>query len=111
MINFVCFLFQTDIIVNSTNRELYLDKQRISRSILNVAGFKLQEECEQQFGDGISYGDVAATMAHGYLKCKRVYHVAVPPWGTPDIDAQQVQPHTINKSIGVFLVAWTQCKI
>lgn len=76
------------MIVNNTNRRLYLSTGGTSKAILKVAGLELQAECSRRT-DGIEFGQIAITLGYG-LKCKLVFHAAIPPWGTPAIDAQQV---------------------
>ncbi|XP_052796349.1 E3 ubiquitin-protein ligase MYCBP2-like isoform X2 [Mya arenaria] len=80
---------EADVIVNSANQRLALKHGRISASILKTSGDGLQEECSRLYPNGIHFGGVAATNGHG-LKCQRVYHVALPDWGTHFLDPQQI---------------------
>ncbi|XP_029643253.2 protein mono-ADP-ribosyltransferase PARP14-like [Octopus sinensis] len=74
-----------DVIVNSSNEELQLDKGFISKSILNAAGPEMQDECNQKYLRGISASEIAVTKGYN-LKCKNVFHLALPPWdeNSPD---------------------------
>ncbi|CAI9714773.1 Hypothetical predicted protein [Octopus vulgaris] len=74
-----------DVIVNSSNEELQLDKGSISKLILNTAGPEIQNECYQKYPQGISTSKIAVTKGYN-LKCKNVFHLALPPWdeNSPD---------------------------
>ncbi|XP_033744166.1 uncharacterized protein LOC117330056 [Pecten maximus] len=66
-----------DVIVNSTVKELRLDKGRASKSLLIAAGDKIQSECDNDYPRGISHGDLAVTSG-GRLSCQKIYHVCLP---------------------------------
>ncbi|XP_029634043.1 protein mono-ADP-ribosyltransferase PARP14-like [Octopus sinensis] len=68
-----------DVIVNSTNKQLQLSNGSISKSILNAAGPQMQDECNQKYPRGISTSEIAVTKGYK-LKCKNVFHLALPPW-------------------------------
>ncbi|CAI9714780.1 Hypothetical predicted protein [Octopus vulgaris] len=68
-----------DVIVNSTNERLQLNKGSISNSILNAAGSQIQDECNQRYPQGISTSTIAITKGYN-LKCENVFHLVLPPW-------------------------------
>ncbi|CAI9716700.1 protein mono-ADP-ribosyltransferase PARP14-like isoform X1 [Octopus vulgaris] len=68
-----------DVIVNSTNKNLELDSGAISKYILFAAGPQIQDECSQKYPQGISTSEIAITKGYN-LKCKNVFHLALPPW-------------------------------
>ncbi|XP_036364784.1 protein mono-ADP-ribosyltransferase PARP14-like [Octopus sinensis] len=74
-----------DVIVNSSNEELQLDKGSISKFILNAAGPQIQNECNQRYPQGISTSKIAVTKGYN-LNCKNVFHLVLPPWdvNSPD---------------------------
>lgn len=73
---------QTDVIVNSSNKNLDLSKGRASKALLEAASKSLQSECNSKYPSGIDYGDVAVT-GPGDLDCKKVFHGALPKWEGP----------------------------
>ncbi|XP_029655809.1 protein mono-ADP-ribosyltransferase PARP14-like, partial [Octopus sinensis] len=75
-----------DVIVNSSNEELQLHKGSISKSILKAAGSQIQVECNQKYPRGISASEIAITKGYN-LKCKNVFHLALPPWGENSSDS------------------------
>ncbi|XP_029635758.1 protein mono-ADP-ribosyltransferase PARP14-like isoform X2 [Octopus sinensis] len=68
-----------DVIINSTNKILQLNDGSISKFILNSAGPQIQDECNQKYPQGISTSEIAITKGYN-LKCKNVFHLALPPW-------------------------------
>ncbi|XP_036364701.1 protein mono-ADP-ribosyltransferase PARP14-like [Octopus sinensis] len=68
-----------DVIVNSTNKQLQLNDGSISKFILNAAGPEMQDECNQKYPQGISTFKIAITKGYN-LKCKNVFHLALPSW-------------------------------
>ncbi|XP_036364582.1 protein mono-ADP-ribosyltransferase PARP14-like isoform X4 [Octopus sinensis] len=68
-----------DVIVNSSNKNLRLSDGSISKSIFNAAGSQIQDECNQKYPRGISTSEIAITKGYN-LKCKNVFHLALPSW-------------------------------
>ncbi|CAI9714768.1 protein mono-ADP-ribosyltransferase PARP14-like [Octopus vulgaris] len=68
-----------DVIVNSTAGDLQLNNGSISKYILNAAGSQIQVECNQKYPQGISTSEIAITKGYN-LKCKKVFHLALPDW-------------------------------
>ncbi|XP_029633876.1 protein mono-ADP-ribosyltransferase PARP15 isoform X5 [Octopus sinensis] len=68
-----------DVIINSTNKILQLNDGSISKFILNAAGPEIQYECNQKYPQGISTSEIAITKGYD-LKCKKVFHLALPSW-------------------------------
>ncbi|CAC5391546.1 unnamed protein product [Mytilus coruscus] len=66
-------------IVNTTSKELKLDQGAVSASLLKNGGPSLQQECSQNYPNGINYGDVAVTSG-GNLQCKIVCHGSLNQW-------------------------------
>lgn len=75
--------------MNSANQSLALSQGQISKAFLQAAGRRLKEECSKSYPNGICFGEVAVTQGYK-LKCKNVYHVALPTWQTPFVNPQQV---------------------
>lgn len=68
-----------DILVNSSNRNLELEKGAVSVSILEAAGEGIYAECKQLHPKGIHFGEVIATTP-GKLPCKAICHGCLPFW-------------------------------
>ncbi|XP_062591829.1 uncharacterized protein LOC134253316 isoform X4 [Saccostrea cucullata] len=62
-----------DVIVNSTNPSLELKKGFVSSLILVHGGQGIQNECADEYKDGIGIGDIAVSSA-GKLKCMKIIH-------------------------------------
>ncbi|XP_060082609.1 protein mono-ADP-ribosyltransferase PARP14-like [Ylistrum balloti] len=67
---------KVDVIVNSANKELKLDKGTLSNTLNKMAGPALQQSCSTLYPNGIGPKEVAFTDA-GNLSCKKIYHVCV----------------------------------
>ncbi|VDI73334.1 blast:Poly [Mytilus galloprovincialis] len=65
-----------DVIVNSVNSQLKLDKGSLSHTLVSVGGNSLQTECTNKYPNGLQVGQVAVTSG-GNLKCKQVYHSCI----------------------------------
>ncbi|XP_071145316.1 putative leucine-rich repeat-containing protein DDB_G0290503 [Mytilus edulis] len=70
---------KVDILVNSSNRNLELEKGAVSASILEAGGERIYAECKQFYPNGISYGQVITT-SPGNLRCKAICHGCLPHW-------------------------------
>ncbi|XP_076071626.1 protein mono-ADP-ribosyltransferase PARP14-like [Mytilus galloprovincialis] len=69
----------TDVLVNSAVPELNLGKGRLSKEILEAAGYSIQSECTDQYPTAIDSNTVAIT-SPGNLQCKAIFHVTLPRW-------------------------------
>lgn len=76
--NFFFSFKQVDMIVNSVNKSLDLDKGSLCKAIITAAGSKVAEECRRDHLLGVSEGNVVVTSA-GNLKCEKLCHACVPP--------------------------------
>ena len=68
---------KSDIVVNSTNREMKLEGYGVSAALLRKGGPQLQEACNAAItadGGVLSEGRVIATKATGSLKCGTIFH-------------------------------------
>ena len=65
--------------VNSANPQLDLSQGQLSSKLLQLCGSGLQKECQQ--AAPLSPGAVAVTDARN-LKCKFLFHVALPDYKT-----------------------------
>ena len=74
--------FQVDVIVNSSNIKLKLDRGAVSLSILEKGGTSILDECRERYPRGIDYGEVVCTKA-GRMNFKFICHSALPHW-TPN---------------------------
>ena len=70
---------QSDVIVNTTSKDLNLSNGAVSGSILKEAGAQIQTECSNNYPSGVNHGDVAVTQGYN-LNCKFVCHGALPGW-------------------------------
>ena len=70
---------RSDVIVNSANSDLQLEKTVIGRALLKKAGPTLQQQCNAIISKSneLMRGAVACTSACGSLKCKAVFHVDI----------------------------------
>ncbi|CAC5369050.1 PARP10_14_15 [Mytilus coruscus] len=67
-----------DVIVNTTNAELKLEKAGpSSKAILSAAGNIIQSECDAKYPFNINPGDVAIT-GPGYLEALKIFHIYLP---------------------------------
>jgi O-acetyl-ADP-ribose deacetylase (regulator of RNase III) len=73
------YFFKTNVIVNTTTKNLQLNSGRVSKSILEGAGSQIQVQLNQYHPREISFGEVAVTRGFE-LACKFVYHGALEPW-------------------------------
>ncbi|XP_071168768.1 protein mono-ADP-ribosyltransferase PARP15-like [Mytilus edulis] len=80
---------EADVIINSVATDLDLTKGVGSSAIFAAGGQVIQQECDDSYSDGISYGDVAVTSG-GQLKCSKVYHVALPSWNNNEHEIQDI---------------------
>ncbi|KAH3812354.1 hypothetical protein DPMN_140784, partial [Dreissena polymorpha] len=67
------------VIVNTTSRNLDLNKGAVSKTILKQAGPEIQNELKCNYPNGISKGQVAVTKGYK-LKCSIVVHGSVSNW-------------------------------
>lgn len=81
---------KVDVIVNSTATDLVLSKGGSSRALLSKASDSVQQECQTNYPNGITYGDIAVTGA-GSLDCQQIYHVSLPEWKQDDILLQVLE--------------------
>lgn len=65
--------------MNTTSRDLTLAAGMVSNSLLKEGGQMLQNECNQNYPNGIKEGEVAKTSG-GNLACKAVFHGCLPNW-------------------------------
>ncbi|XP_062574511.1 uncharacterized protein LOC134236363 [Saccostrea cucullata] len=70
---------KTDVIVNTTAKNLDLNSGKVSKSILEMAGKGIQEQLKKYSPRGITPGEVAVTRGFS-LDCKFVYHGALEFW-------------------------------
>ncbi|XP_029633907.1 protein mono-ADP-ribosyltransferase PARP14-like isoform X1 [Octopus sinensis] len=75
-----------DVVVNSSNKELQLNRGSVSKLLLKAAGPQIQDECNQKYPQGISTSEIAITKGHD-LKCKNVFHLVLPDWNEKNPDS------------------------
>jgi O-acetyl-ADP-ribose deacetylase (regulator of RNase III) len=83
------------VLVCSGPKDLQLSNGGLSQALLEVAGDEMQEELDNNYADGIDFGEHAISKGFN-LNCKYVYHVAVPKWGTNTPDPSYVRIWLIN---------------
>ena len=72
-------LLQADVIVDNTASSLQLKNGGLSESLLEMAGPEMQDECDNNYPNGIKIGEIAVTGGYG-LNCKKVYHGTLSKW-------------------------------
>ncbi|XP_056006116.1 protein mono-ADP-ribosyltransferase PARP14-like isoform X2 [Ostrea edulis] len=70
---------QVDVIVNTTSKDLKLGNGAVSASLLKAGGRTLQQECDQNYPNGIQHGEIAVTSG-GNLSCQFICHGSLPGW-------------------------------
>ena len=65
-----------DVIVNSTNPKLNLDKGFVSSLISKEGGQELKDEVKKNYKSGIGYGKIAATSGEK-IGCREIFHGAL----------------------------------
>ncbi|KAK0055299.1 poly [ADP-ribose] polymerase 14 [Biomphalaria pfeifferi] len=85
---------QTDVIVTTVDKSLDLTKGRMSRTVLEKAGARIQQELNSKFRFGISPMDLAQT-AGGDLTCSHILFVCLSRIRDPDRDPDKLSE---NKS-------------
>ncbi|CAC5399477.1 unnamed protein product [Mytilus coruscus] len=71
---------QVDVIVNTTSQDLQLDRSgAVSASLLKHGGKSILQECQRYKGTILDFGAIAVTTG-GLLKCKSIFHGALPEW-------------------------------
>ncbi|XP_076078269.1 protein mono-ADP-ribosyltransferase PARP14-like isoform X2 [Mytilus galloprovincialis] len=70
---------KVDAIVNTTSKDLQLNQGAVSAALLKVGGQALQDECKQNYPQGIGYGEVAVTSGYN-LPCSYVCHGSLDQW-------------------------------
>ncbi|KAL4232423.1 E3 ubiquitin-protein ligase dtx3l [Mactra antiquata] len=67
---------RSDVLVNTTSKDLDLSYGRVSKSLLRAAGPEIQAECDKKYPYGIETNEIAVT--GGYkLNCEKVFHVTL----------------------------------
>lgn len=106
----VGFVFKTHVVVNSIPSDLELDRGPLSKSFLEKAGQKLQEELKTA-GQGVvvDVGTVLQTSGCN-LHCHHVLHVVAPNWKDNKPSSQKVGPgFKFSRKLGSSLNS--QCKV
>ena len=69
----------------------------------------MQDECDNNYPNGIEIGDVAVTGGYG-LKCKKVYHGTLPKWSDKSKNAIIIIFYILkgksNATGGNIIFAW-----
>lgn len=81
---------QADVIICAASRNLDLSKGRMSKSMLEAAGQEIQNECKSKYPDGIGHDEIADVKG-GKMKCKRIYFVALPLYGSKGSEEQALK--------------------
>ncbi|XP_067656384.1 uncharacterized protein [Haliotis asinina] len=76
---------QADVIVNTTNTHLHLDRGNgVSVCISKAAGSTICDELKRDYPNGIQHGEVAQSGPGNIRTCKAIYHGALPPFPAKD---------------------------
>lgn len=87
---------QVDVILNSTSKNLDLNKGTASKALLQKAGSGLQAECREKYPNGVQPGQLAIT-AGGNLQCQHVFHTSLVKWSKRN--SKQVHQTFIEKCL------------
>ena len=74
--------FKSDVIVNSTSKDLNLNTGILSKSIFESAGPQILNECKLKYPNGIDSSKIAVTTAGKIKDVKYLYHVAPPNYSS-----------------------------
>ncbi|CAH1781382.1 unnamed protein product [Owenia fusiformis] len=92
---------KVDVIVNSTNTQLKLDRGAVSSSLLLAAGSELQDECRMKYPQGLKHGEIAVTNTKGRLHCKHLYHGICRDWNTDKSASKESVENIIRKCLEI----------
>ncbi|KAL5022101.1 hypothetical protein ScPMuIL_001256 [Solemya velum] len=85
---------KVDTLVCVTSSGLKLDSGVLSKSVLDMGGKKLQDDCHRKYPNGVKPGEVAVTTG-GHLYCQHVFWGTLPAWDGGSGNS--------SKSLGKFL--------
>ncbi|XP_052277425.1 uncharacterized protein LOC127876354 isoform X2 [Dreissena polymorpha] len=80
--------FKADVLVSNCGKDLKLKNGALAESLLEAAGSQLQDECDQNYPNGIRQGDVAVTSGYN-LDCEYVFHGSLPNWDNKGLTAKK----------------------
>lgn len=87
--NFICDVFQADVLVNTTQTDLILSIGAVSFSLLEEGGMEIQQECTEKKPTGLNIGGMVESTG-GKLQCKKIFHVVLPVWNNGLNDSEKV---------------------
>ena len=73
----IIIFLKVDMIVNSVDKTLNLNKGSLSNGIATAAGQQIKDECQQNHPSGVTEGNIVVTSS-GSLPCKKICHACVP---------------------------------
>ncbi|XP_065934876.1 protein mono-ADP-ribosyltransferase PARP15-like [Magallana gigas] len=93
---------EVDMIVNSVNKTLDLEKGSLSKALSTAAGPEMAKECRRDHPSGVTEGNVVVSSA-GKLKCKIICHACVPTYNQSDnsvskLDIQNIVIKCLEKA-------------
>ncbi|OWF43861.1 uncharacterized protein LOC110459139 isoform X2 [Mizuhopecten yessoensis] len=81
---------QTDVIVNTAQKDLDLSHGAVSKALASRAGSQLQRECKKSYPKGLRFGQLAITGGH-MLDCQHIFHGAFDLWPWNKRDQKQAK--------------------
>ena len=83
--------------MNTVGQDVDLSQGAVSRSLLNVAGQGMQQECRTQVpaGQQLNIGQIIRTSGH-QLRCKDVLHGVLNRWDGPGGTCKQVSIYVVE---------------
>jgi len=72
-------MFQVDVLLNSTQKDLNLGAGGVSAILLKAAGPVIQQECNNIKPSSLNPGDIIVTSG-GNLNVKSIFHGYCNPW-------------------------------
>lgn len=70
------FVFKVDVLINSVGVSLNLRNGIVSQKLVEKAGKSVQDECKENYKNGINIGEIAIT-SKGDMICQQIFHVAL----------------------------------
>ncbi|XP_053407686.1 protein mono-ADP-ribosyltransferase PARP14-like [Mercenaria mercenaria] len=87
-----------NVIVVTTSPNLNLSSGNACKSVLKAGGKKLQDQCKENYPNGIEFGEIAVIDGGGSLECNKVYLTTLPNWNS-DHNPRQVLEKVMKDSL------------
>ena len=81
--------------MNTVSHDLALEVGALSKTILDAAGHSIQSEVSNKAANGLNPGEMVISSG-GNLGCKKIYHVALQGWDSPNGKQAKVVSYLIK---------------